>query len=196
MLDKSMPYYSVIMKKPAETPLIPWRVPTGFGLSFYTRGMERKWASIETAVGEFSEVAEAERYFSIHYFPFQIQLSRRMLFAHAKDGTVAGTITAWWNHTGRRRDPSIHWLAVHPNFQKLGLGRSLISECLSILCDLEGRSDVWLHTQTWSHAAIRLYLEAGFKIVKDEIFAEYTNESGKAIPILKTFIPGLSTERS
>ena len=102
--------------------LIPWRVPTGFVLSSFTRGMERKWASIETVVGEFSEVAEAERYFSIHYVPFQIELSRRMLFARAKDGTVAGTMTAWWNHTGSRWDPSIHWLAVHPKFSEVWVG--------------------------------------------------------------------------
>ena len=104
---------------------------------------------------------------------------------------VEGTITSWWNPTEERRDPSVHWLAVRPDSQRLGLAAALVSECLQRLVWLEGQRDIFLHTQTWSHRAIAIYLKAGFEFARQGSFGGYPNDYLQAMPVLKTVLPSL-----
>lgn len=73
-------------------------------------------------------------------------------------------------------------------YQGIGLGKALVSECLNRFLLLEGDREIFLHTQTWSYKAIGLYLKAGFEIVSDHSFAHYKNDYDKALPILKTLL--------
>lgn len=188
LLDKTVPYFNVIMKRDAGIPIPLCNLPPGFSWSWYTDGNETEWASIETSVGEFATEQEAVEYFQRDYLAHEDELKRRLLFARAKNGEAVGTITSWWNYTGERRDQSIHWLAVRNEYQGLGLGKALVSECLKRLVVLENERDVWLHTQTWSHKAIGLYLKTGFEFVECESFSDYKNDYDKAMPILKQVI--------
>ncbi|OLZ09598.1 GNAT family N-acetyltransferase [Sulfobacillus thermosulfidooxidans] len=189
MLDKSLPYYNVIMKRPASLPMPTGDLPEGWRLCSYESGNDQQWAEIERSVGEFDNIATARSYFHDHYLVFPNEVRKRVLFVQSPKGAFAGTVTAWWNDTGNRRDASLHWLAVRPAYQRMGLGRALVAHCLSLIKQLEGHCEVWLHTQTWSHRAIRLYLSAGFRIVASGSFGGYANDFDMAFPILKTMIP-------
>jgi ribosomal protein S18 acetylase RimI-like enzyme len=68
------------------------------------------------------------------------ELGRRLFFVINGDGKEVGTITSWWDVTGARRDPSIHWFAVNPEYQGLGLGKALVSECLVYECGIQDRA--------------------------------------------------------
>jgi GNAT superfamily N-acetyltransferase len=188
LLDKSIPYYNVIMKRRANIPIPNSALPEGYSFTWYVPGKEEKWAEIETSVGEFENTDQGLHYFWTEYLPHLDELKRRLLFLLNKDGKEIGTITGWWNLTEERRDPSIHWFAVKNEYQGLGLGKALVSECLNRLLFLEGDKDIFLHTQTWSYKAIGLYLKAGFEIVKDESFGHYKNEYDKALPILQPLL--------
>lgn len=179
------------MKRGAGEPISAYDLPSGFSWTWFMQGNETEWASIETSVGEFASEQEALEYFQREYLPHAHKLERRSLFVRAANGEAVGTITSWWNHTGERRDSSIHWLAVRSEYQGLGLGKALVSECLKRLVLLEGEKDVWLHTQTWSHKAIGLYLKAGFELVKHESFSQYTNDYDQAMLILRQTLPSL-----
>jgi ribosomal protein S18 acetylase RimI-like enzyme len=120
--------------------------------------------------------------------PYADELKQRLLFVTNINGEEVGTITSWWNMTGRRRDSSIHWFAVKKEYQGLGLGKALVSECLNRLLVLEGDKDVFLHTQTWSYKAINLYQKAGFEIEESESFAHYKNDYANAMPLIKNFL--------
>jgi hypothetical protein len=63
MLDKSVPYYDVLMKreKGATLPLVA--LAEGFRFVFYKAGDENEWAEIEASVGEFSRAVDALVYF-------------------------------------------------------------------------------------------------------------------------------------
>jgi hypothetical protein len=50
------------------------------------------------------------------------------------------------------------------------------------LLSLEGDTEVFLHTQTWSYRAIGLYINAGFDFATDETFAHYKNDCHDAVP--------------
>lgn len=191
MLDKTVPYFNVIMKRGAGERISAFDLSPGFSWTWFTKGNETEWASIETSVGEFASEQEALEYFQREYLPHVRELERRLLFVRTANGEAVGTITSWWNHTGKRRDPSIHWLAVRNEYQGLGLGKALVSECLKRLVFLDGENDVWLHTQTWSHKAIGMYLKAGFELVEQESFSQYSNDYEHAIPILRQTLRSL-----
>jgi hypothetical protein len=56
---------------------------------------------------------------------------------------------------------------------------------VDLLSESDPGRDIWLHTQTWSHLAIGLYLRAGFEFVKSGSFGGYRNEYELAEPILR-----------
>ncbi len=189
LLDKTVPYFNVIMRRSAGLVIPRFILPRGFSLSWFVEGDEARWADIETSVGEFDDVPAALKYFQERYVPYLDELKRRLLLVRAANGDWVGTISAWWNYTGAQRDASIHWLAVRPAYQGLGLGKVLVSECLYTLLRLEGDVEVFLHTQTWSHRAIGIYFKAGFEIVQRETFGEYQNDYDQAMPVLRRIIP-------
>ncbi|NRF95790.1 GNAT family N-acetyltransferase [Paenibacillus frigoriresistens] len=188
MLDKTIPHFNVIMKRSAGVPLPRFALPEGYSFTWYVPGKEEQWAEIESSVGEFENVEQGLDYFRNEYLPFVEELKRRLLFVQNEDGEEIGTITSWWNLTGERRDPSVHWFAVKKEYQGVGVGKALVSECLNRLQLLEGDRNIFLHTQTWSYKAIGLYLNAGFEILSYESFAHYKNDYDIALPILKTVL--------
>ncbi len=50
---------------------------------------------------------------------------------------------------------------------------------MQIFNELEPNCHVWLHTQTWSHVAIRLYHQLGFNMVKQGKLANRNTRDGK-----------------
>ncbi|WP_219838155.1 GNAT family N-acetyltransferase [Paenibacillus sp. R14(2021)] len=184
MLDKTIPYYNVIMKRPSGLPLPRFDLPAGFSFAWYAAGMERDWAVIEASVGEFETAGEGLDYFLQEYLPYVDELKQRLLFVINADGEPVGTITGWWNYSGERRDAAIHWFAVREADQGQGLGKALVAACLRNLLALDGDQAIYLHTQTWSGKAVALYRKLGFQIEEHETFAHYRNDYAQALPLL------------
>ncbi|MBL4937618.1 GNAT family N-acetyltransferase [Clostridium sp. YIM B02515] len=161
MLDKSIQYYDVLMKRKIGTVISNPSLPPGFTFSFFKLGDEKSWAEIETYVGEFED----------------------------EKRTKVATITSWWNYTELKRDPWIHWMAVKPQYQGLGLGKAIVFKAMMNLREIEGDKDVYLHTQTWSYKAINIYKKAGFDITSERGLGGYENNNyGEALFILKNYI--------
>ncbi|MDI4648983.1 GNAT family N-acetyltransferase [Cohnella hashimotonis] len=188
MLDRSVPYFNVIMKRPPGGPIPECPLPAGYAIAKFIPGKEESWAEIEASVGEFDCAGEAVRYFRQTYLPLPDELGERLLFVENERGEAVGTITCWWDFTAGRRDPSIHWFAVKVGYQGKGLGKALVAVCLQEMIRLEGDRDIYLHTQTWSYKAVRLYSRFGFEIVRDETFGSYRNDYDLAMPILDALL--------
>ncbi|MHB1151536.1 MAG: GNAT family N-acetyltransferase [Eubacteriales bacterium] len=176
MLDKSLPYIDIIMRRPVLPPpsaVLPggyrfalFGESIGGGVSYGNDdGYIRDWAEIETSVLEFSDVQMAEEYLRREFLPYRDELRKRMLFVITPDGKRVGTATAWWNDFNSERTPWVHWVSVRPEYQGLGLGRAVIYEAVRLLHEINGDKEFYLHTQTWSHKAVLLYESAGFEIV-------------------------------
>ncbi|TMV44997.1 GNAT family N-acetyltransferase [Paenibacillus mesophilus] len=168
MLDKSLDYYRVIMKRTAGTPIPQAPLPEGYSFVMYRDGDAEAWGEIEASVLEFDQVEDAVDYFNKHYVPYDSEVRRRTLFVQRDDGRKVATFTAWWNYTGSRRHPFMHWVAVKPSYQGLGLGKAIIARGVRLMVDLEGDCVMYIPTQTWSHKAIKLYRWAGFELELDE----------------------------
>lgn len=185
MLDKSIPYYNLIMKRKAGSPIPSGVLPEGYRFVPYTAGLEADWAAIETSVGEFDSVQEALEYFQKGYLSYPKEAERRTIFVQSEDGKLVATATAWWNYTGERRDPALEWIATLPEYQGLGIGKAIVFEAMKKMLTIEGDRDIYLHTQTWSYQAIGIYLQAGFEFMKEGAFNHYENDYDKALPYLK-----------
>ncbi|MCX7772751.1 MAG: GNAT family N-acetyltransferase [Clostridia bacterium] len=185
MLDKTLPYYNIIMKRYGGTAIPAYVLPDGYSFTSFREGDEKDWAEIMVSVGEFDDIQEARDYFEKEYLPYTRELQKRSFFIENQNSEKVGTLTNWWNYTDVRRDPSMHWVGVKPECQGLGLGKALILEGMKRMIAIEGDRDYFLHTQTWSYKAINIYIKAGYRIIKDEAFADYTNDYEKALEVIK-----------
>ena len=188
MIDKSVRYEPITMRRDPGTPPPDFELPAGYGFVYYKPGDEIDWARIEASVDEFDCEADALNYFQRDFVPYGPELSRRCIFAEDRaTGEKIATAMAWWGYTGVRRDPMMHWVAVKPERQGLGVGKALISRVTKLMIEIEGDRVFYLHTQTWSHKAVRLYLRAGFYITDEEDVQAHPNKrTAEAKAILRT----------
>ena len=174
MLDKSVPYISVIMlKENKDYPV--YYLPPEYRFQMYKEGTEEQWAELEASVDEFSDKKSALEHFKKEYFPRKNELPQRMVFIR-KGANMLATGTLWdGDHFGRPL-PRIHWVSVHPEYQGRGLAKVLMAQLLNIHKELGEKYPIYLTTQTWSYKAINIYLQFGFKPYTEEKPAAWETE--------------------
>ena len=167
MLDKSLPYVGFIMKMRKEklrTLQVP-ELPEGYTYKFYEDGNEKDWARLEAMVNEFADEESALKYFNNEYRnPYRSELYKRCVFVCNPDGVPVATATAWFMSSSLGMKSWLQWISSDVNFQGKGLGRAVIAKALSAYKDVDCSSDIYLHTQTWSHKAAYLYWKLGFEL--------------------------------
>lgn len=185
MLDKSVPYYEVWMKRPAGEAVPKIELAEGFRFVSYQAGDEAAWAKIETEVLEFSEEQEALAYFNRVFAPYPEALAQRMFFVEDATGEKVATCTAWWKEINDATIPILHWLAVRPMAQRKGLAGALVAKVTARLAELEPEKDIYLHTQTWSHPAIKLYQKFGYEVIPENLDGSKNEDYEKALAIIE-----------
>ena len=189
MLDKSIEFFKIILKREKGKELKNETLPEGFKFVKFKKGDEKAWAEIEKSVLEFENTKDGEEYFKNKYLPYIDELERRTIFIENNNGEKIATFTAWWRYTGERRYPFMEWVAVKPEYQGKGLGKALISEGVKLMIAIEGDCDMYIPTQTWSYKAIRLYRWAGFEFETEEKFpGGIKNETLEGIKVIKNLI--------
>jgi len=96
------------------------------------------------------------------------RLDRSVLVGAWIDGRLAGVV----NYVNGPADPyaefdgendaGVRGLAVGIDWQRKGVGQSLVTYCIE-RARTEGKARLVLHTTPWMHAAQRLYPRLGFK---------------------------------
>lgn len=163
-MDTSLPKLKIIMRLPAEVRagLPRASLPAGYSFCAYTSGDEDSWARIEAAVGEFPAHAAAREYFEKVFLAHPELARSSVVFVRDGAGTPVATASAWHAYLpGGEEVACLHWVATHPSAQGRGLGRAVSLRALSLVP--AGR-DVYLSTQTWSHRAVRMYHQFGFRL--------------------------------
>ena len=162
MLDKSITYIEFEMQRKEQQKLPERKLPEGYSFTYYQPGDDYDWQLIETSVGEFNNLIEAKTYFQKTFAPYPEEITKRMGFVKDPTGKKVATCTAWWTKEGK---PQFHWLAVMPEAQRKGIAAFLAVKITNRLHDLYPEEPIFLHTQTWSHQAIRLYQRLGYEFV-------------------------------
>jgi GNAT superfamily N-acetyltransferase len=182
MLDKSLEYFDFIMKMPKERiAAIPEpELPAGYSFSMYEDGNEHDWARLEATVLEFPSQDKALEYFQREYsIPYREELYKRCVFIKNPSGRIVATTTAWFMDSSIGHRNWLQWISTDPAEQGKGLGKAVISKAMKLYPELLGSSDVYLHTQTWSHTAIYLYHKLGFEAFDiDHVKVKWDNAEG------------------
>ena len=96
MLDKSVEFYSIIMKHLNNIPPVLPEIPQGFSIRFYKKGDEQEWAKIQVEVLEFPTREEALKCYD-YYWQYMDELKKRQLFIiDDSTGEPVATANAWW----------------------------------------------------------------------------------------------------
>lgn len=138
-------------------------LPSGFSIrNFEDPQSDRiSWALIETAAREFDDVEKALKKFDQWTEEDWDRLREKMFFVvDDETGNPVGTITAWSGELDGQDLGRLHWLAVLPEYEGKGLGKSLVSKAIDEM--LENHESAYLKTQTHNVHAIGIYYKAGF----------------------------------
>ncbi|MBP1583978.1 MAG: GNAT family N-acetyltransferase [Victivallales bacterium] len=198
MLDKSLTYQGFIMKlrrEKLQNLTVP-ELPAGYHYRLYRPGDDVHWARLEHLVNEFATFEAALDYFRHDYsLPFEDELCRRCAFVCTEDDVPVATATAWFMESSLGHKSWLQWISTDPAHQGKGLGRGVIAKALSLYPEVGPESDIYLHTQTWSHKAIYLYHRIGFEFSlmdnirvawhKEPGFRVMTNSPLEALEVLK-----------
>jgi len=173
-------------------------LPENYSWRLFAPSDVEHWGRIETSVLEFDSQNRAINYFEKTFMPHVDELQKRCLFALNPDGLPIATANAWFTENESGRQALMHWVAVCPEYQGRRLGRFVAVKALELFQSLEPNLPVWLHTQTWSHVAVRLYHSLGFKMVRNDREASQThineysemhkNDYHEALHVLKTIL--------
>ena len=88
-----------------------------------------------------------------------------------KNDKIIGTGFLWNSYDGQIN--SVHWLKVIPEYENKGIGRALLTILFHSI--KENDLPIYLHTQTGSYRAIKLYSDFGFKILTDKKIGQVNN---------------------
>jgi len=141
-------------------------LPAGYAIVPYRQGDEVAWTDIHR---------EADRFNSFDGETFRRQfgtsprlLRLRQCYLLAPDRHAVGTVSAWFDGARGR----IHWLAIRPAFQGLGLAKPLLETACQRLAAL-GHRRAYLTTATNRVEAIDLYARFGFRpVIRSELERE------------------------
>lgn len=187
MLDKSVPYKRIIMKLDYSKNNFCDDIilPEGYSFKMYEPGFENYWAQTEAEVLEYESKEKALEYFRKELLPYQEQLKERMVFVINQQGEAIANACAWYIDYKGKHQAQVHYVAVRPKYQGIGIGKALFTKILTIFPKFEAGEDVYLHTQTWSHVAIRMYLKMGFKLIKDDFLGYRDKDYEEAVAVLE-----------
>ncbi len=186
MIDRSIPYYNLILKCD-KVHITPISLPKGYHFKMFEVGDEKFWAKLEYEIGDFSSIEESEMYFKTNYCNKIDELKKRCVFVVDDNDKVVGSCIAWHDLKGNNTVASLHWLVVSPEHQVKHIGLVLCQKVMEIFKEF-GETPVYIHTQPWSYNAILLYIKLGFKIQKTDAFSHYENQYSKALETLKNIL--------
>jgi GNAT superfamily N-acetyltransferase len=148
----------------------------------YQSGDEAAWTQIQTEADRHNTITPA--LFTREFGNVVDHLAERVLIAVLPASGLVGTAAAWWGSSPTDRWGRVHWVAVHPAWQRRGIGRKLLVSVCHRLRGL-GHESVFLTTSPLRLEALRLYLSLGFlpRIAKPsdrEIWQEVASNLGDA----------------
>ncbi len=167
MLDKTLPYYPMIMvREPdADCDYPCYSLPEGYAFRTYTDGMAEEWARLQMSVEHFTNIEDARQYFAKEFSTNEKKalMKEQCFFISNHMDELIATATLWYGSHFGRKLWRIHWVAVHPSCQGKGLAKALLTKLLDTYYSKGYTDMLYLTTQTWSYKAIKLYLAYGFQ---------------------------------
>lgn len=163
VLDKSVPYYPVLMVLHEHVIIKNIKLPSGYHFKQYDVSYKEAWIALHVALGQLESIAYGRTYFEETFEAYPAELKKQMILIVNEEEKLVGTSSIWrGNHFGEDR-LRVHWVGVHPEHQKKGLAKALMLRTIQLYDDMSQSEPLYLTTQTNSYVAIGMYLRLGFE---------------------------------
>ena len=148
------------MIRPSLADFPRYALPPGYHFRAYQPGDDRIWTEIQMAAEPFIKFDDTM--FSREFGDRLAALADRMFFIETDAGRAVGSITAWWDDDWRNSGDwgRIHWVVIHPDFQRLGLTKPMMTQAMDRLAQSHQRAT--LGTSSGRPWAVKVYLDFGF----------------------------------
>ncbi|MBI5354654.1 MAG: GNAT family N-acetyltransferase [Chloroflexi bacterium] len=167
--------YTVLLKRGLSDLTNAPALPAGFSLRTSRRTEEDARLRAMTSHAAFGSEMPFEEYWprTWRFMQSPVYVPEHEIFVTAPDGRVASYCIIWTDMLNKigHFEP----VGTHPDFQRKGLGKSLLFEGLSRLKS-EGMTEATVCTGNQNTVAIHLYESVGFRNVKKLL--RFTKESG------------------
>ena len=154
----------ILLKRVLSGPLVGPALPDGFSLRS-SRGEEDARLRSVASHAAFGSTKPFEEYWprTLRFMRSPVYVPEHEIFVTAADGQVASYCIIWTDELNKIGlfEP----VGTHPDFQRKGLGKSLLFEGLRRLKS-EGMRDASICVESTNPAAIHLYESVGFQKVK------------------------------
>ena len=131
----------------------------GFNIRNYSPGDESVWYKIQRSAEPYLEIYDG--LFEQEFGQNIDALKNRCFFLCKNEMTEIGTVTAWWNENWRgERWGQVHWMAINPDYQGLGLCKTLMTAVMNRIRQSDRKC--YLRTSTGRIPAIKVYIDFGF----------------------------------
>lgn len=158
--DSRIPFVDLLMERELTEAIPSYELPEGYHFVFYQPGDRDAWIAIEQSAKELKSFEQGVEVWQQYYGNVESQMHDRMLFIVNPEGEKVATATAY--PTDEPGFGQVHWVAVKREEQGKGLARPLIAKVLEVLA-AHGCQRAFLHTQTVTWVAVRLYQQFGFR---------------------------------
>ena len=160
-------------------------LPKGFSIRPCKRSELIIWKTI-FAQGEYMDFVND--YYDKVYKPYEEIFFRRCMFVVDKDGKPVATSGIWKSYG---RINTILGFFVLPEYQRIGIGRGLLSEVIK-----NANYPVYVHSHPIATTAIKLYSDLGFKFITDPVVGYRKNILQESLSYLKEILPNLQTVKA
>ena len=134
-------------------------VPEGYALRWYQPGDETHWCNIHAEADAYNRITED--FFGQQFGTDPGALEKRQLYLLSSVRQPIGTGTAWFDRFEEELIGRVHWVAMLPEYQGLGLSKPLLTAVCRRLAEL-GHKRAYLSTAAARRPAIQLYRSFGF----------------------------------
>jgi len=166
--DSRIRYIDLLLERVNLENIPEYQLPEGYRFVFYQPGDRDSWIAIEQSAKELADYEHGVRTWQRYYGNLEDTLHNRMIFIENAQGEKVATATAYYDLNGDLppQRGQVHWVAVRRDHQGKGLSKPLISQVLKVMKQ-RGHTEAMLHTQTTTWVAVKLYLNFGFRPIKE-----------------------------
>lgn len=181
--DSRIRYIDLLLERVDLENIPEYELPEGYRFVFYQPGDRDAWIAIEQSAKELADDEHGVRTWQRYYGNVEDTLHNRMIFIENAQGEKVATATAYYDACGdlSPQRGQVHWVAVRRDHQGKGLSKPLISQVLKVMKQ-RGHTEAMLHTQTTTWVAVKLYLNFGFRPIKEN--AEKNRDGWRIIKAL------------
>ena len=118
-MDPIREYIDVKMIRENLDDIPEYNFPSGYSIRWYRSGYEKHWQAIQSLTDEYTRVTPD---LFQEQFGTDLQLlCERQCFLCDNKENIIGTASAWLDNQGEKSPGRIHWLAIIPQQQGIGL---------------------------------------------------------------------------